>query len=241
MTLSERIAALRTGLGMSQGDVAEKLEVSRQSVSKWETGQSVPDLDKIIKLADLFGVTVDALVREGERPQPPQPAQGQEPKPSQAPEPQPAQPPEAQVVYLKEKGGLTATQKAGVCVEVVGLALALLGLVGAGALLVLIGAGLIILGLPLLLARKHPWLICGWLVVGLSLAVLNPYTSVTPWGLISGLQWLVIFALHPTLRNPAYLIGLPIAIGRGLLTLVLLWQTWRAWRKRKEQRNEERR
>ena len=40
MTLSERIAALRTGLGMSQGDVAEKLEVSRQSVSKWETGLS---------------------------------------------------------------------------------------------------------------------------------------------------------------------------------------------------------
>lgn len=41
MTLSERIAALRTGLGMSQGDVAERLEVSRQSVSKWETGVSL--------------------------------------------------------------------------------------------------------------------------------------------------------------------------------------------------------
>ena len=41
MTLSERIVALRTGLGMSQGDVAEKLEVSRQSVSKWETGGSL--------------------------------------------------------------------------------------------------------------------------------------------------------------------------------------------------------
>ena len=46
---------------MSQGDLADRLEVSRQSVSKWETGQSVPDLDKIIKLADLFGVTVDEL------------------------------------------------------------------------------------------------------------------------------------------------------------------------------------
>ena len=241
MTLSERIVALRTGLGMSQGDVAEKLEVSRQSVSKWETGQSVPDLDKIIKLADLFGVTVDELVREGERPQPPQPAQAQEPKPSQDPEPQPAQTPEPQVVYTKEKRGLTRTQTAGVCVEVIGLALVLLGLVGEMVLWVFLGTGLIILGLPLLLARKHPWLIFGWLVVGLSLAVLNPYTSVTPWGLISGLQWLVIFALHPALRNPAYLFGTSIAIGRGLLTLVLLWQTWRAWRKRKEQKNEGRR
>ena len=238
MTLSERIVALRTGLGMSQGDVAEKLEVSRQSVSKWETGQSVPDLDKIIKLADLFGVTVDELVREGERPQP---AQAQEPKLSQAPEPQPAQTPEPQAVYREEKRGLTRTQTAGVCVEVIGLALVLLGLAGEMELWVFLGTGLIILGLPLLLARKHPWLIFGWLVVGLSLAVFNPYTSVTPWGLISGLQWLVIFALHPALRNPAYLVGTSIAIGRGLLTLVLLWQTWRAWRKRKEQKNEGRR
>ena len=73
MALSDRILELRTGMGLSQGDLADRLEVSRQSVSKWETGQSVPDLDKIIKLADLFGVTVDELVREGERPQPPQP------------------------------------------------------------------------------------------------------------------------------------------------------------------------
>ena len=61
MALSDRILELRTGMGLSQGDLADRLEVSRQSVSKWETGQSVPDLDKIIKLADLFGVTVDEL------------------------------------------------------------------------------------------------------------------------------------------------------------------------------------
>ena len=70
MTLSEKILSLRTARGLSQGDLAEKLGVSRQSVSKWETGQSTPDLDKIIKLADLFGVTVDELVREEEAPKP---------------------------------------------------------------------------------------------------------------------------------------------------------------------------
>lgn len=70
MTLAEKLLKLRTDRGLSQGDLAEKLDVSRQSVSKWETGQSVPDLDKIIKLADLFGVTVDDLVREEGRPQP---------------------------------------------------------------------------------------------------------------------------------------------------------------------------
>ncbi len=70
MTLAEKILSLRTERGMSQDDLAEKLEVSRQSVSKWETAQSTPDLDKIIKLADLFGTTVDQLVRDGERPSP---------------------------------------------------------------------------------------------------------------------------------------------------------------------------
>ena len=62
MTLPEKILKLRTEQELSQGELAERLEVSRQSVSKWETGQSVPDLDKIIRLADLFGVTVDELV-----------------------------------------------------------------------------------------------------------------------------------------------------------------------------------
>lgn len=71
MTLGEKICTLRTGKGLSQEDLAAKLEVSRQSVSKWETGQSVPDLEKIIKLADLFGVNVDELVREGNAPSPP--------------------------------------------------------------------------------------------------------------------------------------------------------------------------
>ena len=66
MKLSEKILSLRTARGLSQGDLAEKLDVSRQSVSKWETGQSVPDLDKIIKLADFFGVTTDYLLREDE-------------------------------------------------------------------------------------------------------------------------------------------------------------------------------
>ena len=70
MTLAEKLAALRGERKLSQGDLAEKLDVSRQSVSKWETGQAVPELDKIIKLADLFGVTVDELVRDGEAPRP---------------------------------------------------------------------------------------------------------------------------------------------------------------------------
>lgn len=64
MKLHEKIYQLRTEKKLSQGDLAEILDVSRQSVSKWETGASVPDLDKLVKISDLFGVTLDFLVRE---------------------------------------------------------------------------------------------------------------------------------------------------------------------------------
>lgn len=63
MTLGERICQFRTAKNLSQGDLAEALDVSRQSVSKWETGTSVPELDKLVKMSDLFGVSLDELVR----------------------------------------------------------------------------------------------------------------------------------------------------------------------------------
>lgn len=62
MSLGEKIYKLRIERNLSQGDLAEMLEVSRQSVSKWETNGSVPDLDKIIKLSSIFDVTLDELV-----------------------------------------------------------------------------------------------------------------------------------------------------------------------------------
>lgn len=62
MTLSEKIYKLRTEQNLSQGDLADRLEVSRQSVSKWETGTSVPDLDKLIKLSEVFHITLDELI-----------------------------------------------------------------------------------------------------------------------------------------------------------------------------------
>lgn len=62
MTLSEKITFCRKARGWSQEDLAEQLGVSRQSVSKWESGASVPELDKVIQLASVFGITTDALL-----------------------------------------------------------------------------------------------------------------------------------------------------------------------------------
>jgi len=67
MNLGERIYKFRTAKNMSQGDLADALDVSRQSVSKWETGTAVPELDKLIKLAELFEISLDELVGRGEQ------------------------------------------------------------------------------------------------------------------------------------------------------------------------------
>lgn len=63
MTLGQRIYQYRRGSGLSQEELAESLNVSRQSVSKWETDSSVPDLDKLVALSELFGITLDELVK----------------------------------------------------------------------------------------------------------------------------------------------------------------------------------
>ncbi|MBQ8767902.1 MAG: helix-turn-helix transcriptional regulator [Clostridia bacterium] len=61
MNLGEKIYELRSENNMSQGDLADKLDVSRQSVSKWENNTAVPDLDKLIKLCDIFEISLDEL------------------------------------------------------------------------------------------------------------------------------------------------------------------------------------
>ena len=71
MKLSERIQHLRKSRGMSQEELAEKIGVSRQAVSKWESEQSMPDLEKVILLSDFFGVTTDYLLK-GREPEPQQ-------------------------------------------------------------------------------------------------------------------------------------------------------------------------
>ena len=64
MTLGQKIAFLRTAAGLSQEQLAGQLEVSRQSVSKWESDQSLPEITKVVQLSSLFHVTTDDLLRE---------------------------------------------------------------------------------------------------------------------------------------------------------------------------------
>ena len=64
MIFADKLMDLRKKNGWSQEELAEKLNVSRQAVSKWESAQSVPDMNRIIQLSELFGVSTDYLLKD---------------------------------------------------------------------------------------------------------------------------------------------------------------------------------
>lgn len=67
MRFEEKIVELRKAKGLSQEELAEQLGVSRQAVSRWELGQTLPDIPNLLQLCELFGVSADYLVREEEQ------------------------------------------------------------------------------------------------------------------------------------------------------------------------------
>ena len=64
MILADKITDLRKKNGWSQEDLAEKMGVSRQSISKWESAQSVPDMGRIVRLSEVFSVSTDYLLKD---------------------------------------------------------------------------------------------------------------------------------------------------------------------------------
>lgn len=66
MKFNEKLQTIRKNAGMTQTDLAEKLNVSRQAVSRWEMGSAMPDIENLIAMSDLFGVTLDNLLKSDE-------------------------------------------------------------------------------------------------------------------------------------------------------------------------------
>ena len=147
MTMGQRIAALRARHHLSQEELAERLDVSRQSVSKWETDASIPDLAKLLALSEVFGVTLDELVKGT-----PAPA---------APVPDPAPPTPAPEPAAPAARPLSTQRILGVVFVAAGLVSVILGVVVSGILLAL-GLLLLYCGLVCLLVRRHAGLVIGW-------------------------------------------------------------------------------
>lgn len=64
MKLEEKLQLLRKQNGYSQEQLADKIGIARQTISKWENGQAVPELNGLILLSELYGVTIDRIVRK---------------------------------------------------------------------------------------------------------------------------------------------------------------------------------
>ncbi|WP_313526884.1 helix-turn-helix domain-containing protein [Anaerotignum sp.] len=64
MNFNEKLITLRKTKGLSQDELGAQLQVSRQTISKWELGQSYPDFQRLVVLSDYFGLTLDALVKD---------------------------------------------------------------------------------------------------------------------------------------------------------------------------------
>ena len=153
MTLGENIVRLRTQKNWSQGDLADALDISRQSVSKWETDASVPELEKLLKLSELFGVTLDALVRGEDAPQSePAAAEVQTDPSSFAP----------QAVPARDKSrSIIGTVLLCTGAVIVLLFLLLFGSIFSG---LLFGAPFFLCGVICLTAKNRVGLWCGWAV-----------------------------------------------------------------------------
>lgn len=224
MNLSEKILRLRTARGMSQGDLAEQLGVSRQSVSKWETGQSIPDLDKIIKLADLFGVTTDYLVRERE---------------NEAVERAPSEP--ATRISVKK---LRASQVCGIVMALLGLLLTAMVAVSAsrgqiGHIELVFVLLLVLPGAVLALAPKHNLLAMAWTLWSGSFVICM-------LGDTSLLLWLKKFYLMFFLGEMSSSTSISVMGGlktgllwlHALLLCLLVVRTWETWKKENGKRDD---
>ena len=213
MAFSENLQFIRTQSSVTQEQLAEQLDVSRQSISKWETDASIPELEKLLRLSELFHITLDELVKGPD---------GSVETPPPAPEPPaaeaPARDPEAELLPALDRG----------VNRILGLVL-----LGFGALLTLLlavlGGGLtgLVLSLPLflcgiicLVVRKRPGFWCAWVCGILLLTYLRCAT---------GIRWTNIFQTFSWTPEMNYL-RLAIAWAMSLGMLALLIGTVRSFR-----------
>lgn len=204
MNLGEKLYELRTGKNLSQGDVADALEVSRQSVSKWENNSAVPDLDKIIKLAELFEVSLDELVLDKK-------AEGQEASP------------QPQIIIQKEASGRKTAGTILLCMAF--LVLLLLTIIGGAEGLimgVLFAMPFVICAVICFTVKQHTGLWCAWVVYVCADAFLRVVTGIN-WKLI---LWTPYFTADMNYAR--------LAIGWIEFIVMLAMMVWTIWTFAKE-------
>lgn len=239
MSLGTAISRMRAEKNMSQSDLAEALGVSRQSISKWETDRSVPELDKLVRLSECFGVTLDELVRgEGGVLQ-------TEAGPEKAAEPGTV------------KGTAPTSRIVGIILLCAGfLTILILTVMGSLAGGLLFASPFLICGMICQLARHRAGLWCGWAVyllvdvylrwaTGINFRLTRFTLTFTPemnyirlavgWGQLLGMADLIVLTVHSfwktrleldRRKNILLLIGWGLLLLSGLLLRIWMGDRW---------------
>ena len=178
MSLGETIYRLRTEKNLSQGDLADLLNVSRQSVSKWENNSAVPDLDKIVKLSEIFDVSLDELVKGKKETE--QKAESERSTGSSLPERENNATMKMQVVSAPS----SAQKTTGVVLLCTSFVIFLLFLaLGGGVSGIIFGLPFAVCGVICLVCKKNAGLWCAWAVCIMVLAFAQFAMGLT-WGTI---------------------------------------------------------
>ena len=201
----ERIYELRNKNNMSQGDLADKLNVSRQTISKWENCICMPETEKLIQLSEIFAVSTDYILK-GEKEQN-----------------------KDVYIYVKEDYDKPAqnhseqiTRKyVGIILAIVFALITIFLLIMGGSILAIMPGAVTVLGVLLAKNVKHPWLITGWITYIVSVVSLPFFTTFSP---------LVIF--DPVTYTKDYIVLLLVGYSLWLIPALLIIYTIKTKRKK---------
>ena len=161
----ERLYELRNKNNMSQGSLADRLDVSRQTVSKWENNLCMPEADKLIQLSEIFNVSTDHLLKGKET----------EVEPS--------------YIYVKDSESnsdahnreLIVRKYVGMVLAIVFSIITVIVLIMGGNILAVIPGAVAVLGVFFASDKKHPWLITFWITYIVFIFTAPFFTSITPF------------------------------------------------------------
>ena len=171
MNLGETIYKLRTEKQFSQGELAEMLEVSRQSISKWENNSAVPELEKLIRLSEIFEVSLDELVK------------GEEKSKDVPPEVR------TEVVYVKQKGFPPRKIAGTILFCMAFLVTILLFVAGAGLAGLIFASPFLVCGIICFAFKKNVGLWCAWAAYVLFDIYMSYATGINRASVLHTLQW----------------------------------------------------
>jgi transcriptional regulator with XRE-family HTH domain len=177
-SIGERLYDLRNRNNMSQGNLADKLDVSRQTISKWENNICLPEAEKLLQLSEIFGVSIDYIMK-GETITEPEPV----------------------YIYVKDPESNTKyndkviRKYAGAAIAVICGLLTLIFILDSS-IFILLTAPLTILGILMATNIKHPWLIASWIIYIVGVVALPFFTAISPLTIFYPVTYTKGYTLH---------------------------------------------